>query len=153
MQGPFKCRQGHQVISSISDHLLTLKSFVPYEFARKPRPLKEVNRWKATEFRQFLLYTEPVVLTDEIPKTIYQNFLLLSCGILILLDKNMCKIKNKLAKDLLRNFVQHFYELYESNMVVYNVHNLIHLVDDSLRHGSLETVSANATQGSITMRN
>lgn len=78
--GVMKRRLGSRVIDDISQHLLNLKSHIPSEFARKPRSLKEIDRWKATEFRQFLLYTGPVVLAEILHPNMYKNFLLLSVG-------------------------------------------------------------------------
>lgn len=49
------------VVATASERLVSLSDFVPSEFARKPRILNEIDRWKATEFRQLLLYTGPVV--------------------------------------------------------------------------------------------
>ena len=40
------------------------------------------------------------------------------------------------------SFVRHFSELYGTNMVGYNIHNLIHLADDVARHGPLDGISA-----------
>jgi len=140
--GPLKCRQSRSMISAISNHLIQLKVSTPTEFARKPRSLTEVKRWKATEFRQFLLYTGPVVLFSKLPMPLYKNFMLLSVAIRILLHDTMCKEYNHFAKDLLHKFVKHFAQVYGSDMVVYNVHNLIHLPDDAMRHGSLQGISA-----------
>jgi hypothetical protein len=56
-KGPLGTRVGANKIEIISDFLVSLRGHVPREFARKPRSLQELDRWKATEFRQFLLYT------------------------------------------------------------------------------------------------
>lgn len=44
-------------VAQISAKLISFVQYIPQEFARKPRGLEEVDIWKATEFRQFLLYT------------------------------------------------------------------------------------------------
>lgn len=49
-------------IEMLSNSLVSLKSCIPCEFNRKPRALTELDRFKATEFRQFLLYTGPFIL-------------------------------------------------------------------------------------------
>ena len=95
-KGPFKCRPGHQVISFISDHLLTIKSFVLSEFAKKLRSLKKVRRWKIIDFRQFLLYT--VVLANKLPKTMYQNFLYFRVEFKYCLTKTCVKLKIRSKK-------------------------------------------------------
>lgn len=61
MKGPLHCRLGARIIDQISVGLSALKNSIPSEFSRKPRSLREIERWKATEFRQFLLYTGMVV--------------------------------------------------------------------------------------------
>ena len=57
---------------------------MPSEFSRQPRSLKDLDRWKATEFRQFLLYTGPIVLQDIISDNAYEHFLALSMTLTIL---------------------------------------------------------------------
>jgi hypothetical protein len=65
---------GHQV-AAISEKLLYLPQFIPSEFSRKPRSLHELKRWKATGLRQFLLYTGPIALPQNIPQSHFTLFL------------------------------------------------------------------------------
>ena len=58
----------------ISEDLISIRPHIPSEFARKPRFLKEVAMWKATEQRQFLLFTGMVVLRAKVSSAIYNNF-------------------------------------------------------------------------------
>lgn len=85
----------------VSDRLLALRKYIPSEFARRPRALDERCRWKATEFRQFLLYTGPVVLRGVLQPQIYDNFMLLSVGMYILASPKYCMAINDLANTLL----------------------------------------------------
>lgn len=142
MKGPLTCRLGFRSLQQISDRLVDLKCYIPSEFARKPRSLFEVQRWKATEFRQFLLYTGAVVLSGAIHPNLYKNFLLLSVSMHILLNETLSKKYNVYANDLLVAFVKHFYQIYGENMAVYNVHCLIHLAADAGKFGSLDNISA-----------
>lgn len=57
LRGPFKVKLSPDTIEKLSRDLVNLKQFITVEFARKPRPLTDIGRWKATESRQFLLYT------------------------------------------------------------------------------------------------
>lgn len=142
IKGPLRCRLGLHEIHQISASLVALKQNIPSEFARKPRSLAEIDRWKATEFRQFLLYTGLVALDDAVHPNIYQNFLLLSVGIHILLNERLANEYNQYAHDLLQTFVIHFYQVYGDDMAVYNVHCLVHLANEAKKFGSLDNISA-----------
>lgn len=62
MRGPLKTRLSSFQIQQISEKLLILRKFTPSDFSRKARSLHFIKLWKATEFRQFLLYSGPVIL-------------------------------------------------------------------------------------------
>ena len=142
MKGPLICRLGSRVITEISDHLLSLKDNIPCEFSRKPRSLAEIDRWKATEFRQFLLYTGPVVLLKTIHDNMYDNFVVLSAALHILLNASLCQTYSEYAHSLLVAFVTHFCQMYGNDMAVYNVHGLVHLANDALHFGGLDNISS-----------
>ena len=131
-QGPPECKLSALQITQISNLLISFSGKLPSEFARQPRSLYDVERWKATEFRQFLLYTGPVVLKQVLSKPIYEHFLSLTVGISILLESEF-EIRNSYlnyAKDVLEYFVRKSKQFYNDRFVVYNVHSLIHLADD-----------------------
>ena len=58
----------------INERLLAWKRCVPDNFQRKSRDLGHVGKWKATEFRLFLLYTGPFILKDVVNEAVYKNF-------------------------------------------------------------------------------
>ena len=112
IQGPLKCRLGSSTITAISSHLKSIRQYMPQDFSRKPRSLSEFKQWKATEFRQFLLYTGPVVLKGCVPTRIYKNFMLLSIAMRILLSPALCSHYCEYADKLLKCYVQNFANIY-----------------------------------------
>lgn len=73
-------------LHEISILLVFLFGKLPIKFACQPRSLTELNWWKTTEFRQFVLYTRPVVLKKVLHKDVYDHFLCLTVALSILLD-------------------------------------------------------------------
>ena len=145
LKGPLHCRIGRGMKNQISGALTSLRSCIPREFARKPRSLDDVYMWKATEFRLFLLYTGPVVLRNIFVgrlQPLYNNFMLLSVGIHILVNPTLYHDFNDQANELLVSFVKHYAALFGSGEIVYNVHNLIHLSTDAKHLGCLDSFSA-----------
>ncbi|EFN64455.1 hypothetical protein EAG_07646, partial [Camponotus floridanus] len=127
-------------IANISSNLINQAKNIPIEFNRKPRSLLEAKRWKATEFRQFLFYTGPVVLRKILNNNRYINFLCLHVAIIILTSsKYSCFIDY--ATKLLSYFVNTFKILYGAENISHNVHNLLHLSEDVKIHGPLDNFS------------
>lgn len=84
------------------------------DFQRKPRGLNELHRWKAPEFRLFLLYTGPIVLKYILNDKCYFNFLCLNVSIFILLSKYKQYSTDLInySKTLINYFIQNFIILY-----------------------------------------
>ena len=59
---PHKYRMQPSKVQHICKYLIELQCCFPKEFCRKPRSLQLLDRWKATEFRHFLLYTDQLYL-------------------------------------------------------------------------------------------
>lgn len=132
-KGPPECGLSHRKVGEISTFLVSLSGKLPSEFAHQPRPLADLDWWKATELRQFLLYTGPVVLKKVLHRNVYEYFLCLTVAISILLDSYEKKRSAYMdyAKQLLDYFVDISKQIYTPLFWVYNVHNLKHLSDDS----------------------
>jgi hypothetical protein len=142
IKGALSIRLSATSVQKVSDQLVRLSSFVPKEFVRKPRSLNEVMRWKATEFRTFLLYTGPIVLRGVLRGDLYDNFMYLSVALTILLSPKLCSEYCDYAKQLLTVCVSNMQVLYGEGMMVYNVHALIHLADDAQKFGALDNISS-----------
>lgn len=142
--GDLSVRLPSRLVNLISVRLTSLKEYVPSEINRKPRSLSELARFKATEFRTFLLYTGMVVLLDVVSKKIYYNFLLFHTAIATLMSftKSTKEVNCEIAEKLLQTFILDCCDIYGPQFLIYNVHVLSHLTDSVLRYGSLDNFSA-----------
>lgn len=127
--------------SIISSYLLDCRAYTPLEFNRKPRSLIELDRWKATEFRQFLLYNGVTALVQILDPDCYKHFLCLHVAISIFASPNITTTNFEYGSQRLKYFVSCFSDLYGEETISYNVHGLLHLPDDVKVHGSLDKFS------------
>lgn len=141
LKGPLNVRLGANISTHISKSLCNLRHHIPSEFARRPRGFWEIDRWIATKYRQFLLYTGPIVLGTLINEMMYKHFMLLSVGLHILLNSHLVEEYSDYSYQLLKAFVQHFGQIYGNNYLVYNVHGLVHIAADAEKFGSLDIIS------------
>lgn len=142
VKGNMQVRLKKPKISALDELYLSTKKYIPSEFSRKPRTVLDLERWKATEFRLFLLYIAPVILEQILSKEAYKHFLSLSVSIRLLCDKKSTPSDLEYAHSLLMYYVKKFKYFYGENNITYNVHNLIHITDDVKNHGSLDSFSA-----------
>ena len=105
---------------------------LPQEFARQQRTMKYVDRFKATEYRTFLLYTGPVILRGVLSAQQYKHFLFLSIAMSVLCDEDdeYRNAQLEFAHDNLMCFVKYADVIFGEKFMTYNTHGLIHLVDD-----------------------
>lgn len=122
--------------------LETVRPFCPNDFSRKPRSLDDFKDYKATEFRQFLLYIGVIVLRGIIPEDVYLHFLFLSAAIRCLTHKSPSHKHLYFAQIALETFILRCETIFYLSFISYNVHALQHLVQDVKRFGLLDTFSA-----------
>ncbi|KYM99412.1 hypothetical protein ALC62_09843, partial [Cyphomyrmex costatus] len=131
-------------INKISENLLRLKPYIPCEFSRKTRSIFECKRYKATEFRLFLLYAGPIILKEVLPSKIYNHFITLSLASSIMVSQYYSKSENYVlyAHNLMKHFVCQSIKIYGPDFVSHNIHNFLHLSECVTLYGSLDNFSA-----------
>ncbi|XP_026829221.1 uncharacterized protein LOC113562841 [Ooceraea biroi] len=138
-------------ISIICERLNILRVYCPSDFARRPRSLDVYSKFKATEFRQFLLYTGPVVMYGLLDERVYKHFLFLHAAIRVLVSKSPSSQHLRFAELALQKFILRCKSLYGPTFHTYNVHGLVHLTDDVERLGSLDSFSAFPYENNMSM--
>ncbi|KAM0735062.1 hypothetical protein ACS0PU_011175 [Formica fusca] len=142
LDGDLHYRVQHRAVKEISTRLLTqLKPSIPSEFARKPRGIDCIRLWKATEYRLILLYTGPLAFKSILKNKVYTHFMIFHVIIRIMSSKVLHEYLSY-AQELILFFIEMFIKLYGTHNVSHNVHNLIHLVEDVRKFGSLDNFSA-----------
>lgn len=141
MKGPNTISYPSWKIKEISSYIQIIKNKMPSDFARKPRNLDEVHKWKATEFRMFLLYYGIIVTKPALKDQHWNNFFNLSISMIILLNPDHSKYLN-IARELLDIFVKDFEIIYGRYLISHNIHGLTHLYDDYEKFGPLDNCSA-----------
>ena len=136
------CMLSAQQLKDIRLKSKHIAKHIPKEISRKPRGFHEAGMWKATEFRTFLLYTGGYLLKNNLPKNRYRHFLKLRVAIGICCSSNLLKSHADFARGLLHDFVEGFSQLYGQEYMTYNVHSLLHSVDDAVYYGNFDLFSA-----------
>ena len=142
MRGKREVKISAGQVETISTKLVDLKCCIPNTFARKLRSLADVDRWKATEFRQFLLYTGKIVLNGTLRHEQFEHFLCLSVASCILVCPEYAQSHGDYVKQLMEFFVEQGKILYGDKFLVYNVHSMAHLADEAKEFGSLDACSS-----------
>jgi len=127
-------------VTDITNLLFKLRKYIPCEFSRKTRSIVECKRYKATEFRLFLLYTGPVVLRQVLPPKIYNNFITLSLASTILISNYYSKCEHFIsyAHELMKHFIINSIQIYGPDFISHNIHSFLHLSDCVRLFGSLD---------------
>ncbi|XP_074115110.1 uncharacterized protein LOC141537829 [Cotesia typhae] len=124
-------------VKLLSNRLITLQLHCPREFARIPRELDKLVNFKATEFRQLLLYTFIVVFRGIITVEQYDHFLLLHSSMRVLLNSSSSPENVDFAEESLKSYVIKAEDIHGLQFLTYNAHGILHLPADYRLYGSL----------------
>ena len=112
-------------INNMNDMLLKIKP--PSNITRAPRSFHERAQWKASEWRNWLLFYSLFVLHGVLPQVYYNHFLLLVESIYILLSESISHADLDRAENQLHVFVSDFSTIYAVDYMTYNIHLLQHI--------------------------
>ena len=139
-----KCHLSRNEKEILEERLCLFSKHIPSDFPRKLESgFRNISRWKATEYRLMMLYVGIVLFNNKniMKQSYYENFLLFSVSMRLLLSENM-EVDMENVKLMLKTFVHQSSILYGKEFVSYNIHSLLHLPEDYLNFGNLEKISA-----------
>lgn len=143
------CRGGEVIdVSRMAEKYEQYNDFKVQEFARTPRHLKNTPKFKATEWRQFVLYGGVVLLKEFLPPNLYEHFLRLSLAYRIVSSRHFHDSLD-VAQALFEDFVKEFSSNYPHQGRGYNVHGLLHVVEDVKLYGPVDSYSAYKFENAI----
>ncbi|MCL4140079.1 UNVERIFIED_CONTAM: hypothetical protein GTU68_050899 [Idotea baltica] len=134
------CKLSRSKVKELSHLIESFKSCLPREFQRKPRSLSELEHFKATEFRNLLLYLGPFFFKSFLVDEYYQHFLLLHYAMYIFVSTRFSYLYD-LAERCIQVFVNDSMKLYGRKSLIYNVHTLLHLSHFVKLYGPVDTFS------------
>ncbi|XP_062566251.1 uncharacterized protein LOC134228602 [Saccostrea cucullata] len=118
---------GHK-LKDIDKILQSIK--VPYLIHRSPRKIQNnLNHWKASEFRSFLIYYGLPCLKGHLPDTYLELFACFVERTFLLLQEKITTYDLARARMLLEMFYKCMATLYGDAVCGLNVHNISHIVD------------------------
>lgn len=116
-------------LNIVCKKLKRLSSFFPCEFNRFCPPLSDFQYFKATEFKNFLLYGF-LSVRHLFPEEISSNFLHLHCAVRIMSDPTLYKDHLNIAAILIEKFFYKAGKIYGDGVYTLNFHNLLHVPED-----------------------
>lgn len=119
--------------------LLALKPFK--KITRKPKSLQDRHFFKASEYRNLLLYYLPICLEGLLDYKLLKHFKLLSAAIYMLLRTKISSTELNEAHQMLVAFADEFEELYGREAVTMNIHLLRHYKESVINSGPLWATS------------
>ena len=119
-----------------------LEFLPPREISRTPQSVTNLSQWKASEYRNFLLYYSMPTLKNILPDIYYKHWSLLVYAITIFNGDKINMQEYEKAKRAINKFVQDIEPLYGKELMKFNVHLLLHIPKSVEDFGALWAWSA-----------
>ena len=113
----------------------------PCEITRVPKPIID-SKYKASEWKNFLLYYSLPILQDSMRQKYYKHWFLFVYSMNLYLKAQITNEELKLAKEAMIQFVKQVEPLYGKKFMRYNTHLLLHIPLYIKNYGSLWAWSA-----------
>jgi hypothetical protein len=94
---------------------------------RSPRKISDFCHWKASEYKNFLLYYSLPLLFNILPALYHDHLILFVSSIFLLSQDKISDEDLLIAERNLNEFVIQYQELYGEEHMTYNVHQLLHI--------------------------
>ena len=128
-------------LNSIDSVFIKLKP--PHDFTRAPRSISKHRKyWKASEFRNWVLFYSLPLLLNKLPPLYYHHYALLVSAMHLLLQQDLNRNEIDAAEVMLKDFCSLLPELYGEVNCTINAHLLLHLTHYVRLWGPLWTHSA-----------
>lgn len=134
------CYVNHSDRTKINTRLSKIRP--PHEIYRLPRPLKDISKWKASEFESWLLYWSVICFDGIVNASFLESYTLLVRSIHTLLKRRITKEDLERSEYDLLKFVGDCQIMFEETALTFNLHSLLHLTESVKRSGPLWATSA-----------
>lgn len=131
----------------IDDLLLLIKP--PRDLYRLPGQLSNKNNWKATQWKAWLFYYSIPILYGILSNEIMEHYALFVNSMYTLSKELITETELDKCEEDLIIFVAKFEQLYGMEAMTFNIHVLLHLVENVRRSGPLWATSAVAFERNI----
>ena len=139
--GRFNCRVSENLKELLEQRVKLWHGALPSEFHREIRSFRNINYFKATEFRTILLYTGPLLFKGIIPLNYYNHFLYLHFAMYVFIGTTHKHYYDN-ATSCIQHFLNDLKELFTESAYTFNAHMLSHLPEFVQRLGPLDKFSA-----------
>lgn len=119
-------------LQAVEERLSLANRSIPSDFNRDLKSFSDCNRWKATQYRTWGLYVAPVVLKWILSDEKFYHYLYFFVPMRILLCAGSNRDLVTFAGECLTYYVSEFGRIYGMHHLHFNIHVLIHLVQDYL---------------------